>query len=871
MKRADRKIKIGSVKMKRLFAIIALILGTVCAYAQPSITVQVPSAVTLDEQFSLSFVVEGEKSDDFNWPGSQDFDILWGPQVGSSSSVTIINGKRNKTVSSSYTYVLMPKREGSFVLPACTVKVKGKTYSSAQTPIKVVKGSGSGAASSGSSSAQGTGSVSGEDLFIRLTVDKRNVVLGEPITATLKLYSKVNIGGFEDVRFPSFEGFWSQVEYNPTNIEFRRESLGEEVYNVATLRTYKIIPQKIGDLTIEPSEMVCLVQVRNRANSSGSLFDSFFQNDYNTIRKRVRSKGVTIAVNDLPSPKPASFCGGVGKFNMAVQLSRDSLRTHDAASVLVKVKGEGNLNLVEAPKIKFPADFEVYDVKSTDENGMRIFEYPFIPRSYGDYQIGPVEFSYYDVTTKSYKTISAQALSLNVRKSEVTEESKPAVPFVGAAGKAVKNLGEDIRYISVKSGNLKPSGQLFVCSPLFFCLCALVLLAAVLTVILSTRLRARRADGAVVRRRGASKAARKKLSLSANYMKQGLSGAFYEELHKALLGFVADRLTMDISQLDKDNIQSALSGAGVDDALVAKYLGLLDACEMARFSPSSHGDSMNSLYENALEVISGIEDSMDKKHKIAGKVLPVMLALLSLGSLSTQLSAQPSSEWDSAVAAYAASDYQGAFDIWSSIEQSGLASAELYYNMGCASYKMSNMASSVLYFERALKLDPSYEDARHNLEYVSQFLQDRIDAVPEFFLANWFSSLENKLSSNTWAVLSLLWWIVLSAGVVAFVLARGRKLKVAGFIGAIVAAVLFALSLTCSISLKNKAMDDTSAIVMASFTVVKSSPDDMSGTELFVLHEGTKTRILQDLGEWCNIELADGRRGWMKKSSLENI
>ena len=223
------------------------------------------------------------------------------------------------------------------------------------------------------------------------------------------------------------------------------------------------------------------------------------------------------------------------------------------------------------------------------------------------------------------------------------------------------------------------------------------------------------------------------------------------------------------------------------------------------------------------------------------------------------------------MAAYAASDYQGAFDIWSSIEQSGLASAELYYNMGCASYKMSNMASSVLYFERALKLDPSYEDARHNLEFVSQFLQDRIDDVPEFFLAKWFSSLENKLSSNTWAVLSLLWWIVLSAGVVAFVLARGRKLKVAGFIGAIVAAVLFALSLTCSISLKNKAMDDTSAIVMASFTVVKSSPDDMSGTELFVLHEGTKTRILQDLGEWCNIEIADGRRGWMKKSSLENI
>lgn len=852
--------------MKRLLSVIVCVLSTLCVYAQASIVVKVEPVVALDEQFNLTFEVRGDKVSDFHWQSNGDFIVQWGPQTMTSSQTSIVNGKRTHTVSTSYTYVLMPTREGTFTIPSCTANVKGQTVTSKPTSIKVVKArSGAG---SGTSATRSTTTVGSEDLFLRLIVDKEDVVLGEPVVATLKLFKKVQVEGFEDVKFPSFDGFWTQTLESPSNINFTREALGDEIYETAVLRSYKIIPQRAGDLEIDPAELVCRVAVRRNSTSSGSIFDDFFQSDYNIIRKRVSTKPMTIHVAELPQPQPASFCGAVGKFNVAISLSTNSLKTHDAASLLLTVKGEGNLGLIMTPKVKFPSDFEVYDVKTSEDGNTRTFEYPFIPRYYGDYTIGPVEFSYYDIDAKAYKTTSAQALSLHVEKADIQDGTDSQSNFVGAGPKTVSNLGTDIRYIHPGRPALHRSGVMFAGSPLFWALAGLVLLLAVLFYVVYNRLSARRSDVAGTRRRTASKWAKKRLALSHDYLTRNLSAAFYEELHKALLGFVADKLSMDISDLDKEHISGELLSHGVDEATCREFIELLDACEFARYAPSAGNGSMQQHYDKGLALISTMDSFMNKKSKGSAAMLVAVLLMLGGPALHAQ---ESDAVWNSAVEAYAQGNYAEAFTQWNSIAESGLQSADLYYNMACAAFKDGQVAKAVLYFERCLKVDPSHGDAKANLEYTRQFLQDRIDEVPEFFLVTWVKNLENVLSADAWAVLALLFFAVFCVCAVLFFISSGRKSRIACFVG-FIAAILLALGcMGFSLSLKARATDDSYAIVMCTVGVVRSSPDDFSGTELFVLHEGAKAKIIQQVGEWSNMELSDGRQGWIKNSCLENI
>ena len=375
--------------MKRIATILALLLAAAAAFAQNSIKVNVQNLVAVDEQFSVTFIIEGEgRPSGFEWECGDDFQLVWGPQKGTSSSISIVNGKRTQSSQTTYTYVLMPRSTGTFRLPAATATLKGQQISSGAVSIQVVANGAQGASASqaddgGRQQAAQTGSVPSEDIFLRLSLSRTKAVVGETINATLKLYHRVNIAGFEDAKFPAFNGFWSQETLAPSNIEFHRENVGDKIYDAAVLRSWTLIPQQAGEITIDPAELVCLVNVRNRRSSSGSIFDSFFQDDYTTVRKRVTTPAVKVQVSKIPAGAPASFGGGVGSFRMSASLTRDSLRTHDAASLKVTVTGKGNIALLEAPKINFPPDFEVYDVKTTESAGSKTFEYPFIPRSHG--------------------------------------------------------------------------------------------------------------------------------------------------------------------------------------------------------------------------------------------------------------------------------------------------------------------------------------------------------------------------------------------------------------------------------------------------------------------------------------------------------
>ena len=866
--------------MRKLLISLVLSLFVLTAHAQTSIQVQAHKVVSIDEQFNVTFVIEGAKPTDFNWEPGADFELVWGPQQGRSTSVQIINGKRTESSQTTYSYILRPLKVGKFTLAKASAKVKGdEIYSSPHTIEVVSSGSSSGQSSQPSQNQSSRpqsqqGNISDSDLFLRLSLNRSDVVVGEPITATIKLYQRVNISGFEGVSFPSFNGFWSQEIEAPSNIEFQRETYDGQIYNVAVLRKFLLIPQHQGRLNIDPAELVCLVSVRV-SSGGNSIFDGFFD-EYRNVRKKVQTKPVTVNVSALPAGAPASFAGGVGEFSVSATVSKDSIKTHEAASLIVTVSGKGNVALLEAPKVSFPPDMEVYDTKVTSNiapggmSGTRKYEYPFIPRSYGDFVIEPIKYAYYDVNQKKYVTLETQPIALTVLKGNDTGSSATVV-VPGSSQKDVKNLDSDVRYINVKDPLLVAKGHFLVGSGLFWIIVTLLVAAATALWLLLRRMAARRADVAGMKNRKATKMALKRLQLAATFLKQNLYTAFYEELHKALLGFIADKLMIPASELSKDKISDALKDGNVPQEDINAFIDILDACEFARYSPSTGNDAMAAHYAAATEVISAIDSSM--KTKRSGSK-PAMLALLLLAApfaAQAHEDAYVDSLWNDANAAYAEGRWDAAVSGYEMISDMGLESAALYCNTGNAYAKSGNVPMAILNYERALKADPSYEDAAYNLELMNTRIQDRIDPVPEFFLKKWLSAISYIMNSDAWAIVSLVLLGLTLAMFLLFLLAPSVAGRRTGFFIGLVLLVFMSFALGFSISQKKTYMNADKAIVMRPVVSVKSSPSTESSKDLFILHEGTKVTVLDQVGTWNNISLADGRQGWLPASDMERI
>jgi len=440
--------------------------------------------------------------------------------------------------------------------------------------------------------------------------------------------------------------------------------------------------------------------------------------------------------------------------------------------------------------------------------------------------------------------------------------------IAGAGRKDVKDLGSDIRFISTEQPKLSRSGSFFVASPAFWVITVLLLLLAAAMYFVLRGLAARRADVVGSKNRAATKMAQKRLSAARDFLGRDLYTAFYEELHKALLGFVSDKLNMDAADMSKENIAARLSEAGAKEESVSEFIGLLDACEFARYAPSSGHEAMNAHYESAVSVISAIDDSMKRKHKTPAAGAAVV-ALLLLMPFSAGAGTYADSLWTAGVNAYTEGRWDVARDAWEAILSTGESSATLYYNIGNACFKQSDNAHAILNYEKALKLDPSHADARYNLEFANSMIQDRIENVPEFFLKTWLRKASRSLSSGVWAVLFLFLLAATLVLVLLFLLASGGAVRKAGFFGGIVTLLLALLCLSFSLSQRKDCLTQDQAIVTASVSSVKSAPGSGSVTDLFVLHEGTKVSVLSEVGEWCNIELSDGRQGWIRISDVE--
>ena len=872
--------------MKRLFvSIIAALLG-LAAWAQSTIRVEVHNIVEVNERFNVVFVVEGEHSpSDFEWESGDDFNLVWGPQKGTSTSIQMVNGKTTRTSQTSYTYILQAKTTGTITIQPATAKVRGTTIQSKPVTIQVVSGGSGAAAQSQQSSDDGQArresssqaAATGEsDIFMRLTLSRSSVVLGEPVTATLKIYHRANLVGFENARFPSFNGFWSQEMDAPSNIEFQREQVNGTMYNSAVLRRWVLIPQKSGEQAIEPAEVVCLVNQQRRRTTSGSIFDEFFGTDYTTIRQRVSTKPATLHVQALPTGAPTSFGGGVGEFNVSARLSKDSLKTHDAASLVVTVSGKGNIALLNAPKISFPPDFEVYDVKTsvnTDKSGTsgsKTFEFPFIPRSPGEFSIGPVEYGYYDVNKRRYEVAASALLPLKVARSASATATVDNGSTLVVDRKGVKNLNEDIHFIRTKT-SLGAGKGFLVYSKAWWATLVVLLLAGLGFWLGYRKVAARKADVAGTRNRKATRQALKRLAQAKEYLDKSLYTAFYEELHRSLLGFVGDKMAMDMADMSKENIQAQLVGGGVPEDVATDFTGLMDACEEARYAPDAGHQAMNDHYQKAVETITAIDASMKKTPSHSGVATLIALLLVLPIGLQAQSLSYPDSLWNAGVEAYGAGDYRGALKDWQDVQATGLMSKELYYNLGNAYFKDGQLAPSILWYERALRLDPSDDDIRYNLEYARSLAQDRIEEVPEIFFEQWGHAICYLLPSNVWAVIGLIGFALLVVCVLLYLLGSTPGRRKLGFFASIAALLIAFLGWDFSQWQRQEAKRQDLAIVMRPVSSVKSSPSETGAKDLFILHEGTRVRILDNVSGFTNIELADGRQGWIPAKDLEVI
>ena len=461
---------------------------------------------------------------------------------------------------------------------------------------------------------------------------------------------------------------------------------------------------------------------------------------------------------------------------------------------------------------------------------------------------------------------------MTVEKGE--EIAGGGVVMPGTNRQGVRSLSEDIRYIALGDGQLKKKGAFFAGSPLFYLL--MITLAIILFIVnrLLKFSQARRADVAGSKNRRANKMARARLRQAEDYLHKNLGGAYYEELHKALTGYVSDKLLIPAADLSKEAIGEKLRERGVRDESIDRLTALIDKCEYARYAPDSGQTQMENEYNEAIEAISEIESQLNKakagRRPAAGAALVALLLGLGLSTLPVQAQDDVAGLWQKAGEAFAAGQWQNALNFYQMVEGENLQSADLYYNIGNTYFKLDDKAHAILYYERALKLDPSHDDAAHNLEIARQLTLDKIDSVPDFILVSWFRHLRQSFSADSWAWITLGLLLVVGILLTLFRNSASLALRRVSFIVACVVFLLAVFTFIFSLQQKRAVTRQDSAIVTSPVCSVKSSPAD-GGNTVFVLHEGTKVRLLDNVGDWAKISIADGRQGWAPAGTFEVI
>lgn len=605
--------------MKKVILFFILIVTVVGAWADDNITftANAPEVVVSGDQFRLSFTVNTQKVRDFRAPNIKDFEVLMGPSRSVQSSTHIDNGKVTSVNSITFTYILMADKEGTYKIPGATIVADGNNYTSNSVSIKVLppdQSAGSSSSSDASRNQPGSGKITDKELFITATASKTNVYEQEAILLTYKIYTQVNLTGLHG-DMPDLKGFHTQEVELPSQKQWTLEHYNGRNYNTTVYSQYVLFPQQLGKLEI-PS--ITFEGTVAQMVASTDPFDAFFNGgSYVNVKKNVVTPKVLIDVKELPAGKPANFSGGVGEFTLSSSISNQELKTNDAVTIKVIISGTGNMKLINTPEVGFPQDFEIYDPKVENKfnltrNGLagnKVIEYLAIPRHAGTYTIPPIEFAYFDLKSQSYKTLKTDAYTLNVAKGEGNSDQVVA-NFTNKED--LKVLGKDIRYIKTGAVSLSQKDYYLFGSMSYYLWYLVPLVLFVAFLVIYRKQAMENANVAKVRTKKANKVATKRMKNAGKLLAEKKTAAFYDEVLKALWGYISDKLNIPVSQLSKDNIEEELSRYGVSEELIKAFIGILNECEFARYAPGNQNEAMDKVYASAIDVISKMENSIKR-------------------------------------------------------------------------------------------------------------------------------------------------------------------------------------------------------------------------------------------------------------------
>lgn len=840
------------------------------------ISVSAPSHVAAGENFRVAYTINTSDVEEFRMGGVQDgLEVIAGPYTSSQSSYQMINGHTSSSSSVTITYTLYAAKNGSFTIGASHALVGGKRLSSRPVKIQV---SGHAQRTNGAPNMHGQNSydqphmrsagsaISGSDLFIKVSASKKRVHEQEPILLTYKVYTQVDLTQLEG-KMPDLKGFHTQEVPLPQQKTFHTETVNGRPYKCVTWSQYVMYPQMTGRLEIPSITFKGIVVQQNR---NVDPMEAFFNggSGYVEVKKDIKAPGITLQVDPLPQ-RPANFSGGVGKFNISASLDKKEVKAGEPITLRVVVGGIGNLKLLKQPVVNFPKDFDKYDAKVTDKTrltangveGNMVYDFLAVPRNQGSYTIPSVELTYYDTSKNAYKTIKTQPFKVEVEKGDGTS----------AESEDFASQDKDIHTIKLGKAEQHKADEMFFGSFGYWISLLMPLIAFVVLLIVFRRRAIENADIVKKRSNRAGKIATKRLRLANKLMLQGKQGEFYDEVMRALWGYMSYKLNMPAEKLNRDNIRETLGRHFVDDATIEKFTTALDECEFERYAPGDAAGNMNRTFESAMTAIMDIENAINearknqKKHPAGYSFVWLLLAMICFGGTSAKAVTKNNADTE-----YQKGNYQQAIRDYEEILKNG-ESAEIYFNLGNAYYRTDNITKAVLNYERARLLSPGDDDINFNLQFARSKTIDKITPQSEMFFVTWYKSLVNFTSVDNWAKTGILCIVMALLLVLLYLFGPQLMLRKIGFFGGLAFFVIFLLSNLFAFQQKQALDNRTGAIIMTPSVNIKKTPAKNSADQ-FVLHEGTRVDIIdKGMTDWRCIRVGDGREGWIETKAIEEI
>ena len=840
------------------------------------ISVSAPSHVAAGENFRVAYTINTSDVEEFRMGGVQDgLEVIAGPYTSSQSSYQMINGHTSSSSSVTITYTLYAAKNGSFTIGASHAVVGGKRLSSRPVKIQV---SGHAQRTNGAPNMHGQDSydqphmrsagsaISGSDLFIKVSASKKRVHEQEPILLTYKVYTQVDLTQLEG-KMPDLKGFHTQEVPLPQQKTFHTETVNGRPYKCVTWSQYVMYPQMTGRLEIPSITFKGIVVQQNR---NVDPMEAFFNggSGYVEVKKDIKAPGITLQVDPLPQ-RPANFSGGVGKFNISASLDKKEVKAGEPITLRVVVGGIGNLKLLKQPVVNFPKDFDKYDAKVTDKTrltangveGNMVYDFLAVPRNQGSYTIPSVELTYYDTGKNAYKTIKTQPFKVEVEKGDGTS----------AESEDFASQDKDIHTIKLGKVEQHKANEMFFGSFGYWISLLMPLIAFVVLLIVFRRRAIENADIVKKRSNRAGKIATKRLRLANKLMLQGKQGEFYDEVMRALWGYMSYKLNMPAEKLNRDNIRETLGRHFVDDATIEKFTTALDECEFERYAPGDAAGNMNRTFESAMTAIMDIENAINearknqKKHPAGYSFVWLLLAMICFGGTSAKAVTKNNADTE-----YQKGNYQQAIRDYEEILKNG-ESAEIYFNLGNAYYRTDNITKAVLNYERARLLSPGDDDIKFNLQFARSKTIDKITPQSEMFFVTWYKSLVNFTSVDNWAKTGILCIVMALLLVLLYLFGPQLMLRKIGFFGGLAFFVIFLLSNLFAFQQKQALDNRTGAIIISPSVNIKKTPAKNSADQ-FVLHEGTRVDIIdKGMTDWRCIRVGDGREGWIETKAIEEI